>query len=151
MSKIIPGFSLLGVLLVLFTTIVSADTRAKENTPWLKTIEIEWHEWSEATFEKAANEGKLVLLDVSAEWCQFCKKMEQVTYQDPVVISIISEHYIPIKADIEKTEAVRLLYENFGVPGTIVLTPEKVEINKRRGYIEPQYMQWHLLGVLQDV
>ena len=111
---------------------------------------IEWHEWSDTAFKRAEAEDKLVLLDIGAAWCQFCKKMEQVTYQDPEVVKIINEHYIAVKADIETTEAVRKLYESFGVPGTIVLTPNREEINKRRGYIEPLQMQWHLLGVLQD-
>jgi len=138
------------LIFVLFFLLIGqltlAQTVKKENT----TTGIVWHEWSDTAFEKAEKEGKLVLLDIAAEWCQFCKKMEQVTYQDPQVINIINEHYIAIKADIESTEDVRLLYENFGVPGTIVLTPGGEEINKRRGYIEPLPMQWHLLGVLQD-
>ena len=45
-------------------------------------ISIQWHEWSNETFAVAAEQNKLVLLDISAEWCQFCKKMKAVTSSD---------------------------------------------------------------------
>ncbi len=113
-------------------------------------ISIQWHEWSNETFALAAEQNKLVLLDISAQWCQFCKKMKAVTYQDPEVIKIINDNYIAINADIETTADVKMLYGSFGVPGTVILTFERDEINKRLGYIAPRQMQWHLLGNLQD-
>ena len=114
------------------------------------TENIRWHDWSNNTFSLAEQENKLVLLDISASWCQFCKKMKSVTYQDPEVIKIINKHYIAIHADIELSADVRMLYGNFGVPGTVILTAEREELNKRRGYIGPEQMQWHLMGSLQD-
>lgn len=112
--------------------------------------DIQWHEWSNKTFALAAAQNKLVLLDISAQWCQFCKKMKAVTYQDPQVIKIINDNYIAIHADIEATADVQILYGSLGVPGTVILTSQRDEINKRLGYIAPQQMQWHLLGSLQD-
>lgn len=111
---------------------------------------IEWHQWSDKSFALAQKKGKLVLLDIGAQWCQFCKKMDAVTYQDADVISIINKHYIALKADIEQEGVVKKRYEHFGVPGTIILTADKKELNKRLGYIDAQQMQWHLLGNLQD-
>lgn len=111
---------------------------------------IHWHEWSNETFALAEQQNKLVLLDISARWCQFCKKMKAVTYQDTQVIKIINEHYIAINADIELDLDIKMLYGNFGVPGTVILTADRDELNKRLGYIAPQQMQWHLLGNLQD-
>ncbi|MCW8932886.1 MAG: DUF255 domain-containing protein [Gammaproteobacteria bacterium] len=111
---------------------------------------IQWHEWSNETFTLATEQNKLILLDISAQWCQFCKKMKAVTYKDPEVVKIINENFIAINADIETTTDVKMLYGNFGVPGTVILTSDRDEINKRLGYIAPQQMQWHLLGNLQD-
>lgn len=111
---------------------------------------IRWHEWSNDTFALAEQQNKLVLLDISAEWCQFCKKMKAVTYQDPQVIQIINDSYIAINANIETTDDVKMLYGSLGVPGTVVLTAQRDELNRRLGYIAPQQMQWHLLGTLQD-
>jgi len=111
---------------------------------------IQWHQWSDKTFALAQEQHKLVLLDIGAPWCQFCKKMDAVTYHDAEVIKIINKNYIAVKADIEEDSAVQQLYGSFGVPGTIILGADKKELNKRLGYISPQQMQWHLLGNLQD-
>ena len=111
---------------------------------------IQWHQWSDKTFTLAQQQNKLILLDIGAQWCQFCKKMDAVTYHDAEVIKIINNNYIAVKADIEVDSAVQQLYGSFGVPGTIILGADKKELNKRLGYISPQQMQWHLLGNLQD-
>ena len=142
MYSLLSFKSLLLVFLLFISPLLFADTRSLQP--------IHWHEWSETAFTRAQQEGKLVLLDIGAEWCQYCKKMDAVTYQDAEVIRIINKNYIAIKADIEHTEEVKILYGDFGVPATIVLNANMDEINKRLGYIPPQHMQWHLLGVLQD-
>lgn len=136
---------LLSSFLMLYSMSGFSQIAAAENTH-----SIQWHHWSQDTFQLAKEKDKLILLDISAEWCQFCKKMKAVTYKDPEVIDIINKNYIAINADIENTRDIKLLYGGFGVPGTVILTADKKELNKRRGYIAPQQMQWHLLGNLQD-
>lgn len=132
----------------LFFLFMSFSSLLQAENPVQNTVN--WHDWSNETFTLAEQQNKLVLLDISAPWCQFCKKMKAVTYQHPEVIKIINESYIAIHADIELSTDVRILYGDFGVPGTVILTAEREELNKRLGYIPPQEMQWHLLGSLQD-
>lgn len=135
------------IFLLTFFLLIFASSLAAQKT---SSNAVQWHEWSNETFALARQENKLVLLDIGADWCQFCKKMEAVTYQDPEVVKIINDNYIAIKADIEASGDVQMLYKDFGVPGTIILDSERDELNKRLGYISPQQMQWHLLGNLQD-
>lgn len=138
------------VTFLLILGLLSLQSYAKDNESAPSQNSVQWHEWSDETFTLAAQQNKLILLDISAEWCQFCKKMKAVTYKDSEVVKIINNNYIAINADIETTADVQLLYGNFGVPGTVILTADRNEINKRLGYIAPQQMQWHLLGNLQD-
>jgi thiol:disulfide interchange protein len=140
------------ILLFLFFILPASvlATNTSGSTANISNKDIVWHEWSNESFKLAREQNKLVLLDISAQWCQFCKKMKAVTYQDNEVINIINKNFIAIKSDIEKTSAIKKRYGNFGVPGTVILTANKKEINKRLGYIAPQQMQWHLLGNLQD-
>jgi len=135
----------LSAVFLLFLCLSAAS--AQENLP---EQTIQWQQWSDKTFALAQEQDKLVLLDITAKWCQFCKKMAAVTYQDAEVIKIINKHYIAVKADIEEDNTIQQLYGSFGVPGTIILSADKKELNKRLGYISPQQMQWHLLGNLQD-
>ena len=136
---------LLSSFFMLYSLSGFSQIATAENAP-----SIQWHHWSQDTFQLAKEKDKLILLDISAEWCQFCKKMKAVTYKNPEVIDIINKNYIAITADIENTHDIKLLYGSFGVPGTVILTADKKELNKRLGYIAPQQMQWHLLGNLQD-
>jgi len=136
--KIISTFS--------FLLFLAVNTNAAEPNQ----ESISWQTWSDSAFKQAKQENKLVLLDIKAQWCTFCKKMANVTYQDPEVIKIINENYIAIRGDIEKTAPIAQRYGYFGVPATIVLTADDKELNRRLGYIKPQFMQWHLLGVLQE-
>jgi len=137
---------------ILFSLLISTFFLSSAVAAQEKSVpeSIQWQQWSDKTFAMAQQQNKLVLLDISAQWCQFCKKMDAVTYHDAEVIRIINTNYITIKADIEEHGAVQQLYGRFGVPGTIILSADKKELNKRRGYISPQQMQWHLLGNLQD-
>ncbi|MCK5665663.1 MAG: DUF255 domain-containing protein, partial [Thiotrichaceae bacterium] len=112
------------ILLVLFLLFSSSPVLSEKVSANVSQT-IQWHEWSNETFALAREQNKLVLLDIGAQWCQFCKKMEAVTYKDPEVVSIVNENYIAIKADIEVSGDVQLLYGSFGVPGTIILTPDR--------------------------
>ncbi len=140
MRKIIIGLLLFQLILI---PLANATDSTTENG-------INWYTWSNEAFEAAEKENKLVLLDIGAEWCQFCAKMKAVTYKDPEVIKIIQDNYIAIYADIDDSEDVNMLYGKFGVLGTIILSPDRDELTKKLGYISPQQMQWRLLGNLQD-
>lgn len=135
------------ITLLLFQLFLTPHANANDHNTDNK---INWYSWSNEAFETAKKENKLVLLDIGAEWCQFCAKMKAVTYKDPEVIKIINQNYIAIYADIDDSEDIKMLYGHFGVPGTIILSPDRDELTKKLGYISPQQMQWHLLGNLQD-
>src|SRR6185503_7000571 len=41
---------------------------------------IAWTDWSDAAFERARADDRLVLLDLGAVWCHWCHVMEETTY-----------------------------------------------------------------------
>ncbi len=120
-----------------------ADGQSEETT-------LDWQEWSTGVFEQARRKGRLVLLDLTAEWCQFCRKMDETTYRNPRVIEVIGRSYIPVRADDAKYPELAKRYENYGRPATVVFDGNGVEIIKRRGYLRPQLMVWLLEAVAQN-
>lgn len=106
-----------------------------------------WREWSPQVFEQARRESRLVLLDVVAEWCQLCKKMDLTAYRDPQVLGLIGQRYIAVRADIDKEPEIRQRYGAYGVPAVVIFDAEGVEIIKRRGYLEPEWLYWMLVAV----
>ena len=55
---------------------------------------INWRSWGESAFQAAANQNKLVLLDVGTEWCSACNQMQHETYTDSKVQSFLNESFI---------------------------------------------------------
>ena len=101
--------------------------------------EIKWYSFKEG-LKKAQEEKKLVLMDIYAQWCHWCNVIENTTYRDKKVISIIEKYYIPIRVDAEKYPDINKKYNQGGLPTTVILT-SKGEILWGSGrYISPEDM-----------
>lgn len=109
-----------------------------------------WQEWSPQVFEQARRESRLVLLDVVAEWCQFCKKMDITTYRDPKVLEMIGQRYIAVRADIDKEPDIRRRYGAYGVPAVVIFDGEGTEIIRRHGYLPSEWLYWMLVAVADN-
>jgi len=46
-----------------------------------------------------AGTGKLVMVDMWAEWCMNCKELDKVTWNDPEIIRFSEKNFVPIKLD----------------------------------------------------
>ena len=111
---------------------------------------VEWNRWTPAIFEQAKKNKRLILVDFSAEWCAFCKKMDKTTWRDPQVLAVINENFIPVKVEDEVDPELAEKYRDYGRPAMIVLDADGNEVFKKTGYQTPQFMLWTLQGVLQD-
>src|SRR4029453_9762551 len=101
-------------------------------------------------FEKARRENKFILLDLEAVWCHWCHVMEETTYRDSKVLSLLQSRYLPVKVDQDSRPDLANRYLNYGGPATVIFDPDGTEIVKRRGYIEPEAMGRLLEAVLKD-
>ena len=129
---------------MLYLLLVSPLTGAAEQ------LAPDWQRWSDQQFQQAEKEGKLVLLDLSAEWCSFCKQMDAVTYQDPKVLALIEKHYIPVRIVDEHEPELAARFREFGRPGTLVYDSEGNELVIKKGYLKPQWMEWMLQALAQE-
>jgi len=124
--------------------------------PWLVPFqaaaagEVAWRDWSEAVFREAKAEEKLVLLDLSAEWCAFCRKMDATTWQDPEVIRVIGEDYVPVRIVDEKAPLLAERFRHHGRPAVVIYDADGHELLRKRGYLEPLWMRWLLQAVRQE-
>jgi thiol:disulfide interchange protein len=87
---------------------------------------------------KTASDGnKLVVVDVYADWCGWCKKMDKSIYSDPKVASLGSEVvFLKMNAD-DRGEGAQFARDNHvnGLPTTIILDQKGSVVNKVGGYI----------------
>lgn len=88
-----------------------------------------WYSFKEAG-EKAAEDGKIILIFGQAEWCPYCRKMLREVYSDSVIQKTISEYFYPVELDVDSDDMV---YFN----GT------EVEEQKLAAYLKLQSLPTH--------
>ena len=86
--------------------------------------QIAWLPWSAASFARAQAERKPVLLSIVATWSQACREMDDTSYADSGVASIVDERFVPIRVDADHRPDISERYSLGGWPTTAFLTCE---------------------------
>ena len=71
---------------------------------------VNWRPWSEEALQEAKKEDKLVLVSIGYSSCHWCHVMEEETFEDEAVASIMNENFINIKVDREERPDVDQVY-----------------------------------------
>ncbi|HEY2796886.1 MAG TPA: DUF255 domain-containing protein [Thermoanaerobaculia bacterium] len=111
---------------------------------------IAWEGWSDAAFDRARAEKRLVILDLVAVWCHWCHVMEETTYADPEVIRQVGAHFVALRVDQDSRPDLSNRYEDYGWPATVIFDANGKELVKFAGYIPPERMRTLLAGVVAD-
>ncbi len=94
---------------------------------------VDWHPWSEATFEQAGKENKPIFLSIGYATCHWCHVMEKESFEDEETAGYLNDTFICIKVDREERPdidavymaACRTLTGSGGWPLSIFMTPQK--------------------------
>ena len=105
---------------------------------------IDWQPWGEEAFSRSRQEHKPVLLAISAVWCHWCHVMDETTYSDEEVITIINDGFIPVRVDSDQRPDVNTRYNQGGWPTIAMLTGDG-EVIAGTTYIPPEELR-RLLG-----
>ena len=93
---------------------------------------VDWMEWGQAAFDRAAAQDKPILLDIGAVWCHWCHVMDRESYENAATARIINEHFVAVKVDRDERPDVDTRYQSAvssisgqgGWPLTAFLTPD---------------------------
>jgi uncharacterized protein len=136
----------IGFLSALILFVVATFSAASTPVP----TAIAWQPWSADAFARAKAEHKFVLLDLGTQWCHWCHVMDDTTYRDSTVQSLLAEKYIALKVDADSRPDLSDRYEDYGWPATVVFAADGSEIVKRRGYLAPEEMASMLEAIIKD-
>ena len=87
------------LLLVIFLGLFLTNLNAQSDS-------LRWYSLEEVQLAMKEQPRK-VLIDVTADWCKWCKVMEKETFSKPEVINYINEYYYAVKMDYESLEQVQ--------------------------------------------
>ena len=107
---------------------------------------LSWQKWGEATFEKAREQGKPLLIWVNHAGCRACRQMEEESFGDPEIVRLIEAGYVPIRIDRDERPDVdrhfqrvftTLLGKEEGWPLTLFLDPDHIPLYAA-AYVPPE-------------
>ncbi|HEU4387347.1 MAG TPA: cytochrome c biogenesis protein CcdA [Blastocatellia bacterium] len=106
---------------------------------------LNWETYSEARLAAARNEGKLVMIDASADWCLSCKELDKLTFSDSSVRKAASS-FVTLKLDLTSAEkgtepgAAKEKFAVLGLPTIMFLDARGRELGGLRleGFEKPE-------------
>lgn len=99
--------------------------------------QITWQKWSPEAFAQAKRENKMILLSVGIEVCFACRWMEEFTYQDPRVVRLVMDNFVPIQVDADNQPDLGERYSDWAWPATIFMAPDTTQVLALRGNRRP--------------
>ncbi len=138
---------------LLITAGLAACEKTEEKVPGQapggQAGDITWMGYDEG-MAKSKQDGKPVMVDFYTTWCKYCKLLDDTTYKDPEIVSLLNANFVCIKVDAEGTGNVTRdgkqmsqseLARSFNVQGypTVWFFDEKGEaIGPLPGYSAPE-------------
>jgi thioredoxin:protein disulfide reductase len=94
-----------------------------------------WHPGLEPAITEARRTGRPIFVDVRADWCAICKKIEEQVFPHPAVAPLLAR-MVRVKFDAtESTAAVKDFFTRFAIPGLptlLLLDPTGQELTSLR-------------------
>lgn len=118
------------VYIALMSTVLQEDIQASPG--------ISWYDWEKEPFELARKNNKLLMVNVGHESCVACRWMEEQTFSNPEVITLLREHFISIQVDSEARPDIGERYSDWAWPATAFMTPNGQQVLAIRGNRLPE-------------
>jgi thioredoxin-related protein len=74
-------------------------------TPAASTAKIKWLDFEEAVAQNK-KKPKKIFIDTYTDWCGWCKKMDQTTFINPVIVKYMNDNYYAVKFNAERKDTV---------------------------------------------
>lgn len=103
---------------------------------------VQWRMDLNAAREDSRKTGRPMLIVFEAEWCPFCRRMEQASFNDLALSRYINDTFIPVRLNIEQNQRTAEILEVESIPCTVALNSKADLLGRVTGYIERnQYQQ----------
>lgn len=88
--------------------------------------------------------NKLLIVDFYADWCGPCKKMDYDSWDNALVVDVLSTSYIKVKVDIDSEKGLANQYNISSIPNMYILDFTGKEIHNFSGYHDANQLKREL-------
>ena len=100
---------------------------------------VEWMSDYEKAAARAREQKKPMMVDVMADWCSICKRMDTEVFSRADVAASAAK-FVAVKVDGDKRPELKKKFDVSGYPTFILQTPEEKELGRVRGGVPYQLM-----------
>jgi thioredoxin-like negative regulator of GroEL len=106
---------------------------------------VRWTTSLDRALATASKSGRPVLVSFTADWCGWCRAMENETYADPVVVKAAGA-FECVKVNVDRDSKTAFTYKIQSLPRTLVLNAKGDVVGDMVGYMDAH----RLLSFLRD-
>lgn len=92
-------------VIFIFSLAGVASGQVKSDEKPVKGERIKWYSFEDA-YQLNKKKPKKLFVDVYTDWCGWCKKMDNETFVNPVIVKYMNKHYYCVKLDAERKDTV---------------------------------------------
>lgn len=126
----------------------AAPTEGQPPSPPPPVDRIKW--WTDfgAAQREAKDFKQPLVVDFGAEWCGWCKKLEQETFP-AAEVQALKDKFVWARIDTDATPEPAKQFEVEGLPTIVVLSPEGKLLARQEGFLPAAEMVVFLKGALE--
>ena len=114
------------LVLALFIAGFGFTSIAQDNT------KIKWYSIEEVTKLNEKNPRK-VFIDLYTDWCGWCKKLDQTTFVDPVIVKLLNSEFYAVKFNAESKDPISFGGKTFVNEGGKSRNPHQLAVAMLQG------------------
>ena len=102
--------------------------------------------WEEV-IAKATLDKKYIMVDLSTEWCSWCKVMDKQHFRDPEILSLMTPKLNSYMLDAERDSIGQLLKLKYGIasyPSFLFFTPSGEYLETWHGSMPKEYWMQYI-------
>jgi len=98
---------------------------------------IPWRTEYATALKEAQEKNMPLLVDIGTVNCYWCKKLDEITFRDPKIITALSERFIPLKLDGEKETKLVQDLRITAYPTLLIAAADKRILDSLDGFQDP--------------
>jgi len=98
--------------------------------------EVDWRtDYRKARLE-AAEKGRPLLLDIGTEQCYWCKQLDQRTFRDPSIVTLLNDRFVPLRVNAQVSPDLAQALRVQSYPTIVFANADGKILGYQEGFVE---------------